>query len=438
MGWLKNRKQKRQTETKWDGKEVISIECGDLIKELNSVLKENMTLPALRYFTDLIYGWYQSLFRTDGEKQVLLLGTGVPAELIHAVGIRPVRILGGSRDACMWSDELVPRDLDPVSRSLLGYTHAFIRPGPDHYLYIVPVGCDSMRKIVFFLIREGKKVCVVDVPPERTDPYAQEKWVQQMIRMTGEVEVHTGKRVSAFSLRRAAREMASAREALTWFIRMASDNRDVLTAAGQILVQNSLFYAEDIEEWILQVNALTKDIKELGMRKPRFGDRRPRVLLAGSPMYFPNMKVPRLIGECGLDVCMNLDASMTGIDVVPRLGGAGSSIDRIIGRVAMNWYQNDGGSFYTKNEVMREKILETACSGQIDGVVYHILKGQIEPDFELEKMEAELESLGIPVFRLETDYQFQDVEQLRIRMEAFSEMLVHNSVKKGRRMYVRA
>jgi benzoyl-CoA reductase/2-hydroxyglutaryl-CoA dehydratase subunit BcrC/BadD/HgdB len=27
------------------------------------------------------------------------------------------------------------------------------------------------------------------------------------------------------------------------------------------------------------------------------------------------------------------------------------------------------------------------------------------------------------VFRLETDYQQQDVEQLRIRMEAFAEML---------------
>ena len=29
----------------------------------------------------------------------------------------------------------------------------------------------------------------------------------------------------------------------------------------------------------------------------------------------------------------------------------------------------------------------------------------------------------MPVFRLETDYQQQDVEQLRIRMEAFAEML---------------
>jgi hypothetical protein len=60
----------------------------------------------------------------------------------------------------------------------------------------------------------------------------------------------------------------------------------------------------------------------------------------------------------------------------------------------------------------------------MEGVVYHILKGQIGPDFELSWFEDLFERADIPVFRLETDYQYQDVEQLRIRMEAFSEMLM--------------
>ena len=59
----------------------------------------------------------------------------------------------------------------------------------------------------------------------------------------------------------------------------------------------------------------------------------------------------------------------------------------------------------------------------IDGIVYHVLKGQIEYDFELPRVEEIAAEYGVPVFRLETDYQQQDVEQLRIRMEAFSEML---------------
>ena len=44
------------------------------------------------------------------------------------------------------------------------------------------------------------------------------------------------------------------------------------------------------------------------------------------------------------------------------------------------------------------------------------------------------EYYDIPVFRLETDFQQQDIEQLRIRMEAFREMLSqfhYSSAKKA-------
>ena len=62
-------------------------------------------------------------------------------------------------------------------------------------------------------------------------------------------------------------------------------------------------------------------------------------------------------------------------------------------------------------------------SGHIDGIIFHILKGQIEYDFEMTRMEEMFEYYDIPVFRLETDYQDHDIEQLRIRLEAFREML---------------
>jgi len=64
--------------------------------------------------------------------------------------------------------------------------------------------------------------------------------------------------------------------------------------------------------------------------------------------------------------------------------------------------------------------------------VYHVLKGQIEYDFELERFEELFEKLGTPVFRLETDYNYQDIEQLRVRMEAFSEILNQRGYRKER------
>ena len=51
-----------------------------------------------------------------------------------------------------------------------------------------------------------------------------------------------------------------------------------------------------------------------------------------------------------------------------------------------------------------------------------------ENDYEFRLVEEELESMGIPVIRLESDYTDQDVEQLRIRSEAFVETI---KLKKG-------
>ena len=84
---------------------------------------------------------------------------------------------------------------------------------------------------------------------------------------------------------------------------------------------------------------------------------------------------------------------------------------------------------------MRRSIreLHNPWTGQpMEGVVFHVLKGQIGQDFELAYYEELFEQTGIPVFRLETDYQYQDVEQLRIRIEAFTEMLNQKRYQSGK------
>ena len=81
---------------------------------------------------------------------------------------------------------------------------------------------------------------------------------------------------------------------------------------------------------------------------------------------------------------------------------------------------------------MFDNVLTRELEYNIDGVIYHVLKGQIEYDFELFRYEDFFMSKGIPVFRLETDYNYNDIEQIRIRVEAFSEMLVQNMHRNAR------
>ena len=137
--------------------------------------------------------------------------------------------------------------------------------------------------------------------------------------------------------------------------------------------------------------------------------------------------------KAGMDITAVADSLSLGASVVTPKAGAFASADALLQQIAQTHLKtissgarvsNDGWYSYFKYLVKRL---------HPDGIVCHILKGQIEYDFELPRIERAAEKLDIPVFRLETDYQYQDMEQLRIRMEAFGEMLTQRKIVKNKR-----
>ena len=118
-----------------------------------------------------------------------------------------------------------------------------------------------------------------------------------------------------------------------------------------------------------------------------------------------------------------------------KRGGRMISADRILDQIAQDHLRATSSGARVNNEGLYSYFLHLVDQLRPDGIVCHILKGQIEYDFELPYIEKAAEELDIPVFRLETDYQYQDMEQLRIRMEAFGEMLNQRNIikRKARR-----
>ena len=206
------------------------------------------------------------------------------------------------------------------------------------------------------------------------------------------------------------------------FLSVSAKCESVLSDSGRILVQNSYYWADDLDRWTIAVTQLTAEIQKAFPKSPLKAFHKPKVLLMGSPVYFPNFKIPFLMEDTGLSIWRNLDASTSVFRNVPKVSEGGNVKERIEA-YADAWYYTDTSSAYMVNSDLRKEAAFLANYGQVDGVIYHVLKGQVEVDFELEYFEHMFEKAGIPVFRLETDYQYQDVEQLRIRLEAFMEML---------------
>ncbi len=416
---------------------------------LNRVHDNNPDLTSLCYFLNLAHKWHamfdmaqtskprrnfygeESLPSVKRTPIVVVLGTSVPEQLLHSFGSAPIFLTGGSHQSCAWSDEFLPRDSDPVSRSMLGYAIKLTERTDLDPLFVIPITSDNMRKIAYFLKRLNQKVCPVNFPPNKENSLSERAYVRSIEDMMDAVSSHLKGLVTAIAIKKADKTVKKAKEAIRRFNEVCSQYGDSISSEAVLLVLNSYYYANDLDIWTERLYTLTRAIEQKG-QSTKAASGLPKVLVMGSPILFPVYKVPDLIAHCGLSIFHYVDASSLSRDLYLTESEAGLSSTALIRAIARKQYYFDASSAYVTNESMEKLVRELVDEGKIEGVVCHILKGHIEYDFELNRMEAFFDEADIPVFRLETDYQYQDLEQLRIRLEAFGEMLNQRKIVRGR------
>jgi len=373
---------------------------------------------------ELVQTHFSFASRHTERPAVIVLGSAFPEELIHAFGVTPYWVLGGSLQAGTWAGDAAPRDADPVSRSILGLSLGLDELARDA-LILLPIVSDSTRKLAYLLRREGMKVHTIDIPPVK-DESALPKYERQLELCAEALSQHTRKRLTRRSLREAASLVSQAHSETRRFLQLTEDAPERMTAPWRMLVCFSYYCANDLTRWTTLLGQLNDKIEADHTYRPGSGG--SRVLLMGSPIYFPNYKVPLLLQDVGLHISAHLDYTTQKVKTAFSTEEA-SSIS--FSGLAKHFYQADCSGSYAKNGALQTAAAELLSGRGVDGVVYCVLKGQIEYDFELEHLEILCEQRNIPVFRLETDYNQQDVEQIRIRMEAFSEMLRQRQYQKG-------
>ncbi len=398
-----------------------------LINEKASVFEKEIT-DALYTIEKYLAGYAEAAFFINTARKhflsgfnclkpdIIVLGSSIPAELVFATNKTVYWVLGGSRASSNWADDLVPRDTDPISRSSLGYLKSDFT---KNALILVPLVNDSARKLAYLLRSMGRHVHTVYFPPVKNKESLAE-WYRQYEDCRYAISSYFKKPFSNRALQRTRERIYQIKTHIRKFI-LASNG--ILCGACRMFIIGSYYYAEDPSEWCEHLDCLTKRLQNkspVNMSKAR-----RKVLLLGSPIYFPNYKVPFLIEEAGLEIALQADhTSLT----ICSSGCLAKKNRRI---TPYTFYINDSSPAYVKNDTLYEEIARLISENEIDGVVYHILKGQIEYDFELGRFEEMFEQEDIPIFRLETDYNYQDVEQLRIRLEAFSEVLNQRTYGKG-------
>ena len=388
------------------------------------LMREMPPFKEAEQLLELVQTHFSLAARDTLHPKVMILGSAFPEELVYAFGITPYWVLGGSLQTGAWAGELAPRDADPVSRSILGFLLGMEKTARDA-LILLPIVSDSTRKLAYLLRREGLNVHTLDIPPVK-DESAARKYERQLELCVEAISAHTRKRFTRRALRNAASLVAQAHDELRRFLRLTEERPALLSAPWRMLICFSYYCAHDLPQWTELLAGLNDKMEASHAHSPSRAS--GNVILMGSPIYFPNYKIPFLLQDVGLHVAAHLD--YTTRRAVTALA-IEETADITLSGLGQRFYQADCSGSYAKNGTLQAAASELLDSRDVDGVVYCVLKGQIEYDFELERLEGFCGERNIPVFRLETDYNQQDVEQLRIRMEAFSEMLRQRQYQKG-------
>lgn len=402
----------------------------EAIETINRIETENSNLFELKWFPDTASMRFKSDYLNNVRPQVIVLGNDIPAEIIYAVCDNPFYILGGSLGTAHWADELTPRDTDPFSRSSLGW---LINPEFDianDALIVTAVSSDSRRKLISILQKAGRKVAAMDIPPMSATLNNTNYYKDQLITLAEKIGKHTGKHLTGRNLRNAVKKVVRAHRFWHRFQTIAHTASGFISDEAVLLVEQCMYFADSLDEWMIHVSRLIGELDELSRRFVMTQKDQPKVIVLGSPVVFPNYKVLQLISAAGMRIAAVADSLSLEADLVVSGSKRLISSERLLDQIVSDHLRATSSGARVNNEGLYSYFLHLVRELHPDGIVCHILKGQIEYDFELPYIEKTAEEADIPVFRLETDYQYQDVEQLRIRMEAFGEMLTQKIIVK--------
>lgn len=346
----------------------------------------------------------------------------VPPELIYAHGAMPVKLCSGSYTAFGIGDDTAPRDACPLVKAVMGFETVDHMPVYQNCsLMAVPVTCDCKKKLAGWL-SERRPTSVLHVPANRDRDEDMERFTQELYNFSRQLTQLTGIELTYENLSAACRMTADAQLQLSRLIALRRKYPLIVRGTFIMAVMNALSYTW-MPNWTRQLCALNNElenrakIKEMAVKETQ-----PRILLTGSPVIFPNFKLPLLIETMGGllaadETCMGERGFYDPPAIVDR------SVDGMMRALSNRATRPCTCPTFADNQRRIYRIRQLIKDYRIQGVIYHVLRGCLVYDYEYLAMEEELGKLGIPVIRVETDYNEEDVEQLRIRVEAFIELI---------------
>lgn len=431
--FLKEREYEEKEEKRYSQKPILRLEKKkELERMLFGAIKENLKLmekiknrpKSLKYYDDLFSTKKRieeiEKFKKEGGKVIGIFCNLVPEELIFASGAIPIRLCSGFYETIELAEEVLPKDICPLIKSSFGFKISGLFYFELCDFVILPTTCDGKKKMGEIL-SDYLPVWIMELPQKKDDQKSKDFWLIEVKLLKRELEKLTGNKINFKKLKEAIEILRKRTEIFRRLYEIRKSEIPVITERDALLVIQASFF-DDVKRWIENTEKLIEELKEnIKMKKGVFDQKSPRLLLAGSPIIFPNFKLLNIVEEFAPividEICSGTQQLYEPVEVDEW------TMEGVLEAIAERYLLPSICPCFTKSDDRIDRILQLAKDFKIDGVIYHQLRLCQLYDMEFERVKRVLKENKVPVLRIQTDYSKEDVEQIRTRVEAFLELL---------------
>lgn len=338
-----------------------------------------------------------------------------PLEIALAAGAIPVSLCGTKNDSIAAAETMLPRVLCPLIKSSFGFALQDSCPylaASD--IVVADATCDGKKKM-YELLNHYKPVMLLQLP-QIQDEDAARYWRGQFAALVARLEKDFNVSITEEKLRDAIRLTNRLRRALKNVLDLARRKPSPLSGMDILSLCFRASFMPDYEQCI----ALLDDIAaEIGRATPdSLPAEGPRILLTGVPTGMGSHKVIQLLETCGAHVVC-IDNCTCYKKVLLQMDENRDPLSELAERyLAMHC------SVMSPNPHRYEVLKKLSEEFLIDAVVDLTWQGCQTYDVESWSVKKYVrEELRLPFLQIVTDYSETDTEQLKVRIEAFLEML---------------
>lgn len=372
-------------------------------------MENDITAPKnIAFFIEEAHNYFSGVSISKKPK-IGMTSIYIPEVLIYALDAQPLWILGGNISSGDAIDDFLPRDVDPVVRSSVGYVNIEkMKNIRDCILFIVPMLSDSIKKSIP-LFPKNMTIHPFDVCHLIYDTKTSQ-WENEMAITIAKLEKATKNKLTVENLKKSMALINKANN-LLYSLKEFYEAGVISNKIYFFLIQ-SYYTTEDLPCWINEMKLAIKYYEKKIDKKLV----KTFITLIGSPIYSPNSKIPELLDSLGL-IAKYMDIGLPFPNYYSGYENIETTKD-LINFIEDEHYHKTYGAYHITSH-------STYVSSDTSGIVFHQLKGQVNFAFMGEQLDRFVAKNDIPMITIETDYGMADLEQIKIRMEAFKEMLLH-------------